>query len=66
VNGQVLETKFFAFCFKDSNLSNAFKEEFEMYQMVMKDLLEGADEEDTSAGDAVAQAIVNVMTQDDE
>jgi Ran-binding protein 1 len=65
-DGAELVETMFACRFKDSDFALAFKEEFEKYQKEMKKFFDGADAEDTAAGDAVAQAFVNITTQDDE
>jgi Ran-binding protein 1 len=64
-NGVELVETMFACRFKDSDYANSFKEEFEKFQLEMKKFYDGADAEDTSAADAVAQAFVGITTQDD-
>jgi Ran-binding protein 1 len=60
---ELVETMF-ACRFKDSEVAQAFKEEFEKYQKEMKKFYEGADAEDTYAGDAIAQAFVQISTNE--
>ena len=64
-DGVALVETMFACRFKDTDVANAFKEEFEKYQIEMKKFYDGADADDTTAGDAVAQAFNSITTQDD-
>lgn len=65
-DGQELVETVFACRFKDSDVANGFKEEFEKYQVEMKKLSDGADAEETTAGDEVAAALATLKTTDGE
>ena len=63
-DGVELVETMFAIRFKDSDVANEFKKEFEKCQEENKKFYEGADTADTSAGDAIAEAFVGISTAD--
>ena len=65
--GELLETVF-ALRFADTEIANAFKEEFEKGQKEMESLLAGEDkpgEDDGAAADEAAEALASLKTKED-
>ena len=66
--GELVETVF-ALRFADTEIANAFKDEFEKGLKEMEKLLAGEDkpgEDGGAAGDEAAEALANLTTKDDE
>jgi Ran-binding protein 1 len=63
-DGEELVETTFAIRFKDSDVADQFKVQFEKSQEENKKFYEGADTDDTAAGDAIAEAFVGISTAD--
>jgi|EP01083_Nonionella_stella_P121439 Ran-binding protein 1 len=65
-NGELVETVF-ALRFADTEIANAFKEEFEKGQKEMESLLAGEDKsgEDSAAADEAAEALASLKTKEE-
>jgi Ran-binding protein 1 len=63
-DGVELVETMFAIRFKDSDIAQAFQTEFVKNQEENRKVYEGIDTEDTTAGDALAEAFVGIATTD--